>query len=241
MNNMKFEGNLELAYERIKANLSNKSENFKNSLITNYMLFLEIRNEHANCSPSDVIDMLWHSHILDTRDYYQYCDAHFGNIVHHNPNDNLNQDERLIRLTRTINHIECLIKSNSHKLKSLNREIWNVNACCNCQNSYYSEDLNKYSTCYQCDAKSKQNMRECDGKPTYQIFVRLLDGRTVVIDVCKEMSFYNVVKHLNDHNYATMNTRFIFAGRQFDGNDTIGSKNICKESTLHAVVNLRGC
>lgn len=238
---MKFEGNLELAYERIKPNLYNKSENFKNSLITNYIMFLEIRNENTNCSPSDVIDMLWHSHILDTFDYYQYCKTHFGDIVHHDPNDNLNQDERLIRLNRTINHIECLIKSKSSIVKSVDREIWNVNTCCNCKNFYYSEDLNKYITCLECDAESKQNMRECYGKLTYQIFVKILDGRTIVVDVCEEMSFYNIIKHLNDLNYVTMNTQFIFAGKQLNGNDTIGSKNIYKESTLHAVLNLRGC
>jgi hypothetical protein len=45
---------------------------------------LDPTNMHA---VSDVVDPFWHGHILNTRDYHKFCEAVFGQYVHHAPHD----------------------------------------------------------------------------------------------------------------------------------------------------------
>lgn len=44
-------------------------------------------NEHA---VSDEIDLFWHTHILYTRQYIDFCDRVFGEYIHHDPLDHEN-------------------------------------------------------------------------------------------------------------------------------------------------------
>lgn len=113
---------IENAYHRIKNNLEDKSDSFKNILIENYTYFLEIRSYNKNCSPSDLIDMLWHSHIIDTEGYINYCNSNFGQIIHHDPNDSLDQLARQTRLSTTIEYFK-----NNNKSHLLDKNIWNIN------------------------------------------------------------------------------------------------------------------
>lgn len=63
--------------------------------------------------------MFWHTHILDTRSYYNYCANKFGKLVHHNPADSLNQEARKFRFGST------LIKYKEKFGNPINFEIWN--------------------------------------------------------------------------------------------------------------------
>lgn len=67
-----------------------------------YERFLELRNQDENLSPSDSIDLFWHTHILDTKFYYNYCMNKYKKIIHHNPIDSLNQEARKKRFETTI-------------------------------------------------------------------------------------------------------------------------------------------
>lgn len=67
-----------------------------------YVRFLEIRNKHLNCSPSDKIDQFWHTHILNVKNYVNYCNKKFGHIVDHNPKDAEDQGARQVRIQRSI-------------------------------------------------------------------------------------------------------------------------------------------
>ena len=40
-------------------------------------------------SPPPLVDEIWHEHILDTRGYSAFCLAAFNQVVHHNPNGDL--------------------------------------------------------------------------------------------------------------------------------------------------------
>src|SRR5258708_1235326 len=86
----------EMAYSRIHSAID------KDELIDEYKKFLEIRNIDKNCSPSDLIDELWHQHILDTQSYINYCLKKFNRVIHHNPNDSKDQDKRNERIKNTI-------------------------------------------------------------------------------------------------------------------------------------------
>ncbi len=67
-----------------------------------YERFLELRAGNSSLSPSDQIDKFWHTHILDTNSYLNYCLSKWNKIVHHNPAEAIDQQARLIRLVNTI-------------------------------------------------------------------------------------------------------------------------------------------
>jgi len=48
-------------------------------------LSLKIRHPNANLVPTDDIDLIWHTHILDTENYASDCQKMFGSFLHHNP------------------------------------------------------------------------------------------------------------------------------------------------------------
>lgn len=37
--------------------------------------------------PSEAVDCIWHSMILYTQKYFDWCIKHYGRIIHHIPND----------------------------------------------------------------------------------------------------------------------------------------------------------
>ena len=55
-------------------------------------------------SPSDKIDMVWHTHILDTEDYMDTCEKICGKIIHHYPQNAFEsqEKERISRHNNTI-------------------------------------------------------------------------------------------------------------------------------------------
>lgn len=52
-----------------------------------YRRFLWVHRQypHANLTPSEAVDMIWHAHILFTRKYANDCDRMFGYFLHHTP------------------------------------------------------------------------------------------------------------------------------------------------------------
>lgn len=52
-----------------------------------YIRFLTLRQKYPNETlvPSDLMDGVWHVHILNTRQYISDCDALFGKYLHHVP------------------------------------------------------------------------------------------------------------------------------------------------------------
>lgn len=67
-----------------------------------YERFLSLRFTNNNLSPSKYIDIFWHTHILNTRDYITYCVNKYGEIIHHNPKDSMDQIARNKRLLNTL-------------------------------------------------------------------------------------------------------------------------------------------
>lgn len=55
------------------------------------------------CTPSVIVDNMWHEFILFTREYAAFCDAQFGQFIHHSPGG-----------TTAANHAQYL-----HTLRSL--------------------------------------------------------------------------------------------------------------------------
>ncbi len=48
-------------------------------------MFLVSREENKQLTPSHCVDMAWHEFILCTKAYQEFCEVHFGRMIHHFP------------------------------------------------------------------------------------------------------------------------------------------------------------
>lgn len=67
-----------------------------------YRRLLELRREHQdNLAPTEMMDAVWHEHILDTRQYVEDTHRIFGRFIHHCPRfpADLDQDDAAGRRT----------------------------------------------------------------------------------------------------------------------------------------------
>lgn len=83
---------------------NNWSKDYANKVLFEYKRFLKLRHKYKNVSPSNDVDELWHQHILNVKNYCNYCVVIFGDIIDHNPADAYNQVERQERIKNTIKH-----------------------------------------------------------------------------------------------------------------------------------------
>jgi len=56
-------------------------------LIDEYLKFMRLMQlfPYLRFSPSEIVDQVWHEHILFTREYRDFCKKHFGKYVNHAP------------------------------------------------------------------------------------------------------------------------------------------------------------
>ena len=212
-------------------------------LINNYEKFLQLRFIDKTCSPSDLIDALWHQHILDTSAYYKYCKHKFKTIIHHNPEDANDQNTRKLRLKHTMD----LYQTNYNITP--NNNIWNLTECQICFELKYVNEIHKN----QCDCKTlivcigcMNNTDKCFICKTYlqlELFVKTMTGKTIVIHCIDEnMTIDNLkMKIVIFSSIPVCQQRLIHAGRQLEDGRTLKYYNIKTHSTMHLVLRLSGC
>lgn len=76
----------------------------------------------------------------------------------------------------------------------------------------------------------------------FQIFVKMLDGKTITInDVTSKSSILSIMKAIEAKEALPANSqRLIFAGKQLERDKTAGDYNLQKEITLHMALRLNG-
>jgi hypothetical protein len=77
-------------------------------LLVELLRFLEISQLYKpqNLTPSLLVDAAWHEFILFTRTYTRFCQTHFGAYVHHQPDENTQNNQNNFKLT-----LQCYTKT----------------------------------------------------------------------------------------------------------------------------------
>lgn len=127
-----------------------------------YERFLELRAGNSSLSPSDQIDKFWHTHILDTNSYLNYCLSKWNKIVHHNPAEAIDQQARQIRLANTIEQYKQ--KYGSFKYP----EVW-----ANSANLSNSTNSNLH-------LKNQNNNKNCSAGPDCKICSRFKSKNNIL-------------------------------------------------------------
>lgn len=71
-------------------------------------LTLKIRYPGMNLVPTDDIDLIWHTHILDTENYAADCEKLFGRFLHHKPYFGKLGDENQDQMGKFFDHTSDL-------------------------------------------------------------------------------------------------------------------------------------
>ena len=83
-----------LDLERLKWKIMNKdsegvlSPDLLDKAKIEYKRFLTllIRYPGEGLAPTELMDLMWHAHILDSKNYFKDCQTLFGHYMHHSPN-----------------------------------------------------------------------------------------------------------------------------------------------------------
>ncbi len=68
----------------INSNIGWSSE-FADKVILEYKKFMYLRIKYGEAAPSHLVDIVWHQHILYTKEYHSFCKIHNGSFINHDP------------------------------------------------------------------------------------------------------------------------------------------------------------
>jgi len=90
------------------------SKKSANQAIIQYRNFLFLKKKYGHqhtLPPSYEIDEVWHAHVLHTKDYFNFCEAVFGEYLHHHPHStqeasSIQELESLFKITQMLHQKE---------------------------------------------------------------------------------------------------------------------------------------
>ena len=95
------------------------SMEFTERVAKEYLRFMTLKSMYNGISPSDIIDIFWHNHILSTKNYYNFCqklckrlsDFKKDTLIHHKPEDSYDQRRRKLRKAKALSAYNTIYKS----------------------------------------------------------------------------------------------------------------------------------
>lgn len=180
-------------------------------------------------SPPPLVDAVWHEHILDTRGYSVFCLTVFLQVVHHDPNGDLDGTARDRRRRMTLGTLKTVFKDNYDK------EIW----------AYPGALPSKRGrgVVEQEDTPASRTRRR-SFLPPGQLTIRIKDQTG-------EETFYKVKKTTKLENvldaYATRrgvpvdSLRFLFSGSRVHGDQTPADIEMVDGDQLDCMLEQGGC
>jgi hypothetical protein len=130
--------------------------NLSSQYFTELKKFLFLCSNHSEIlAPSAEIDKIWHTFILFTKDYREYCFYFLGKFIDHIPDVKKNEET-----VAKENYLQNTIIAYENEFADLNNDIWQIpfygkneadcSGCTSCTN------CNSYESCSPCEGRDPE-------------------------------------------------------------------------------------
>jgi len=231
----------ELDLEFLVAPLSSKlppSVDIK-QLLEEYKKFLVIKviAKDTQCSPSALIDQVWHAHILHTAKYRDACSA-LGVFIDHDPAGALDKDDkRELRLMLTKTHYNLIFNEIAPK------KLWEL--------KFEQDPLIIHSSSDDDEIKATGNLALIANRERGRKARRLQGSMQIVVKTMRGSLNMNVNPRDSIESLKTQikkkegipqdQQRLIFGASQLEDGRILSDYNIQNESIIFLVLRLSGC
>ncbi|MFE6055490.1 glycine-rich domain-containing protein [Kitasatospora sp. NPDC056446] len=100
-------------------------------------------NPKSGLSPSPLVDVGWHTFILDTVDYHEFCKVTAGRFLHHVPTGDADGSAKGASIATTV----AVIQASGY---AIDAELWNMAADCSEGSGGDGSDTSGNGNCSQC-------------------------------------------------------------------------------------------
>lgn len=188
-------------------------------IVAEYYRFMTIKLYlHEMCpsiciSPSDLIDIVWHLHILHTQEYKRFC-AEIGAEIHHSPLDSLEIDKHKKQLS------ECASQYLIHFRESPPQGIWAEK---------------------QLGLGRKRDTGAADANDI-EIVILTMTGTKTILDVSLSDKVSLVKWMIQQHSGILPEQQIlIFSGVTMADDKSLDYYNVKDGCVIHMTLNLKGC
>ena len=223
---------------------------FAERVLDGYRVFLDSKRfsedwDATKLSPSLPVDQMWHAHVLDTKNYASDCALLVGNMVHHDPDGDVDEEARTGR-------IENMKKALAVRFNSdYDHEVWDFGEGSAEEQSRKrprseseADDDERVVSPSSADDPSLPTLLEPPGKPTITIGLFDMVGQKTFFKVSRSTRMDKIFAAYADMmGVSVENLRFIIKGAQLDTSihHSVGSLRLEDQDRIHVCPKLCGC